>query len=65
MLYNCLQGNPHLATVTDLDYLAIDETDRMTEKGHFEELTRLLELGWTLFCAVVRFHVIAVIFLDR
>ena len=37
----------------------------MTEKGHFEELTRLLELGWTLFCAVVRFHGIAVIFLNR
>ena len=38
------EGNPHLATVTDLDYLAIDETDRMTEKGHFEELKQLLEL---------------------
>ena len=38
------EGNPHLATVADLDYLAIDETDRMTEKGHFEELKQLLEL---------------------
>ena len=38
------EGNPHLATVTDIDYLAIDETDRMTEKGHFEELKQLLEL---------------------
>ena len=24
-------------------YLAIDETDRMLEKGHFEELNELLE----------------------
>ena len=24
-------------------YLGIDETDRMGEKGHFEELTKLLE----------------------
>ena len=38
------EGNPHLATVTDLDYLAVDETDRMTEKGHFEELKQLLDL---------------------
>ena len=25
-------------------YLAIDETDRMVEKGHFEELQSLLEM---------------------
>lgn len=25
-------------------YLAIDETDRMGEKGHFEELQKLLEM---------------------
>lgn len=25
-------------------YLAIDETDRMVEQGHFQELTQLLEL---------------------
>ena len=25
-------------------YLAIDETDRMVEKGHFEELQQLLEM---------------------
>ena len=25
-------------------YLAIDETDRMVEKGHFEELQKLLEM---------------------
>ena len=25
-------------------YLAIDETDRMSEKGHFDELQKLLEM---------------------
>lgn len=27
----------------NIRYLAIDETDRMLEKGHFEELQRILE----------------------
>ena len=30
-------------TVFNVRYLAIDETDRMGEKGHFEELQKLLE----------------------
>ncbi|KOC64990.1 ATP-dependent RNA helicase DDX24 [Habropoda laboriosa] len=34
------QGNPHLNHIL---YLAIDETDRMLEKGHFQELQQLLE----------------------
>lgn len=38
------EGHPHLAQVKDIRYLAIDETDRMVEKGHFEELQNLLEL---------------------
>ena len=38
------EGNPHLNTVKDIGFLAIDETDRMVEKGHFEELQKLLEL---------------------
>ena len=38
------QGDPHLKGVTNLRYLAIDETDRMLEKGHFEELQKLLEM---------------------
>lgn len=38
------QGNEHLAQVADIQYLAIDETDRMLERGHFQELTQLLEL---------------------
>ena len=38
------EGNPHLATLNSISYLAIDETDRMVEKGHFEELQKLLEM---------------------
>ncbi|CAK9823763.1 ATP-dependent RNA helicase DDX24 [Anthophora retusa] len=37
------QGNPHLSQVDSIRYLAIDETDRMLEKGHFQELQQLLE----------------------
>ena len=38
------EGHPHLAHLPKLDYLAIDETDRMIEKGHFEEVQNLLEV---------------------
>ena len=37
------EGNPHLSSLPSLRYLAIDETDRMVKKGHFE-LHKLLEL---------------------
>jgi len=37
------EGNPHLSDLSGVKYLAIDETDRMVEKGHFEELQKLLE----------------------
>lgn len=37
------EGHPHLSQVDTLRYLAIDETDRMLEKGHFEELQKILE----------------------
>ncbi|KAJ9580891.1 hypothetical protein L9F63_023936 [Diploptera punctata] len=37
-------GNHHLSQVGSIRYLAIDETDRMLEKGHFQELQNLLEL---------------------
>ncbi|KAK2725301.1 ATP-dependent RNA helicase ddx24-like [Artemia franciscana] len=37
-------GNPHLSNLEDLRYLAIDETDRMLEKGHFQELENILSL---------------------
>ncbi|KAG8272341.1 ATP-dependent RNA helicase ddx24 [Homalodisca vitripennis] len=37
------QGEPHLSNIEDIRYLAIDETDRMTEVNHFPELRSLLE----------------------
>ncbi|XP_078036621.1 ATP-dependent RNA helicase DDX24 isoform X2 [Augochlora pura] len=36
-------GNPHLNQVDSIKYLVIDETDRMLERGHFQELQQLLE----------------------
>ncbi|XP_046376898.2 ATP-dependent RNA helicase DDX24-like isoform X1 [Haliotis rufescens] len=38
------QGDPHLTKVTGIHKLVIDEADRMVEKGHFEELTKLLDM---------------------
>ncbi|KPJ04244.1 ATP-dependent RNA helicase DDX24 [Papilio xuthus] len=37
------QGQPHLQQLASVKFLAIDETDRMIERGHFEELQPLLE----------------------
>ncbi|XP_050355828.1 ATP-dependent RNA helicase DDX24 [Nymphalis io] len=37
------QGQPHLQQLPTVKFLAIDETDRMIERGHFEELQPLLE----------------------
>ncbi len=37
------EGVPHLSALNTIRYLAIDETDRMSEKGHFEELEKILE----------------------
>ncbi|XP_023952779.2 ATP-dependent RNA helicase DDX24 [Bicyclus anynana] len=37
------QGQPHLQQLSTVKFLAIDETDRMLERGHFEELEPLLE----------------------
>ncbi|XP_067006519.2 ATP-dependent RNA helicase DDX24 [Anabrus simplex] len=37
------EGNPHLAQIDDIRLLAVDETDRMVERGHFQELQTLLE----------------------
>ncbi|XP_034940551.1 ATP-dependent RNA helicase DDX24 [Chelonus insularis] len=37
------QGNAHLNQLDSLKYLTIDETDRMLEKGHFQELHQLME----------------------
>lgn len=38
------QGNKHLSKIEDISFLVIDETDRMVEKGHFEELRSLLKV---------------------
>ncbi|XP_016975510.2 ATP-dependent RNA helicase DDX24 [Drosophila rhopaloa] len=38
------QGNHHLGKIEDVSFLVIDETDRMVEKGHFEELRSLLKV---------------------
>ncbi|XP_059047355.1 ATP-dependent RNA helicase DDX24-like [Achroia grisella] len=37
------QGQQHLQQLDCVKFLAIDETDRMIERGHFEELQPLLE----------------------
>ncbi|XP_077277605.1 ATP-dependent RNA helicase DDX24 [Temnothorax americanus] len=37
------EGNSHLNQIDSVRYLAIDETDRMMEKGHFQELHDILE----------------------
>jgi len=38
------EGEPHLQGLPNIRYLAIDETDRMSEKGHFAELEKILEM---------------------
>ncbi|KAK3601514.1 hypothetical protein CHS0354_027660 [Potamilus streckersoni] len=38
------EGEPYLSQVEEVRYLVVDEADRMEEKGHFEELSKLLEL---------------------
>ncbi|EDW02129.1 GH20064 [Drosophila grimshawi] len=38
------QGNKHLNKIEHVNFLCIDETDRMVEKGHFEELRMLLKV---------------------
>lgn len=35
------QGNPHMLTITRVPLVVVDEADRMVEKGHFEELTKI------------------------
>lgn len=39
-----VQGNQHLNKMENVNFLCIDETDRMVEKGHFEELRSLLKV---------------------
>lgn len=37
------EGNEHLNKIDTIRYFVVDETDRMLEKGHFEELQTLLQ----------------------
>ncbi|CAM9784312.1 unnamed protein product [Lampetra planeri] len=38
------EGHPHLTHMRSLRCLVVDEADRMVERGHFAELSQLLEL---------------------
>ena len=38
------QGEEHVCRLEHLRYLVINEADRMVEKGHFQELSSILEL---------------------
>lgn len=38
------EGDEHLAKMDRIKYFVVDETDRMVEKGHFEEMHKLLEV---------------------
>ena len=38
------EGNTDLLGLSKIRYLAIDETNRMVEKGCFEELLKILEM---------------------
>lgn len=37
------EGNAHLNKLETINFLVVDETDRMIEKGHFDELKLILE----------------------
>lgn len=37
------EGNQHLNKLQKINFLVVDETDRMIEKGHFEELTLIID----------------------
>lgn len=37
------EGNPHLNKLQNINFLVVDETDRMIEKGHFEELQLIMD----------------------
>ena len=44
VLHLCsLQGEPYVYAISKTPLLVVDEADRMIEKGHFEELDKLLE----------------------
>lgn len=37
------EGDPHLNKFQNINFFVVDETDRMIEKGHFDELKHILE----------------------
>lgn len=37
------EGNVHLNKLQNINFLVVDETDRMIERGHFEELKHIIE----------------------
>lgn len=39
-----LTGHPYLLNLHRIRYLVIDEADRMLERGHFEELEKILKI---------------------
>ena len=43
MYFFFLQGHPYLSDVGGLEYVVVDEADRMAEKGHYQELMHLMD----------------------
>lgn len=37
------EGNAHLNKLENINFLVVDETDRMIEKGHFEEVAHIID----------------------
>lgn len=37
------EGNPHLNKLQNINFLVVDETDRMIEKGHFDEVKLIID----------------------
>ncbi|XP_033644649.1 ATP-dependent RNA helicase DDX24-like [Asterias rubens] len=37
------EGEPHLSTMSGVQSLVLDEADRMIEKGHYEEVTQIIQ----------------------
>lgn len=53
-VFDFVQNNEHIVDMSNLRFVAIDETDRMIEKGHFEELEKILNLinRYTVVCSL-------------
>ena len=42
VLFFTLQGEDHLQNLYNVEQFVLDEADRMIEKGHFEELDKIV-----------------------